>query len=225
MSDERNLMDRRNIEDDIDSVSADYQGEADSVDMQVEDDQIDDLQEETEGLINDDTDVESVEEGKGEEEEVDTDELDDERFLEAKSGEEHFELTLQGICDIVGADLKFPLDRFRSDTVKTINFDTVKLGYEEPCIVFDILSNDESAKRMRSYIEKGFFVVSSSDLYDENKIVMPSIKVDNVLEACHKLGGYFRNNVDMPLVAITGSVGKTTAARLLKNCVRQDDCI
>jgi len=43
----------------------------------------------------------------------------------------------------------------------------------------------------------------------------PYVIVDSTLEAIKKLGGYFRSLFDIPVIGITGSVGKTTAKEVI----------
>lgn len=47
----------------------------------------------------------------------------------------------------------------------------------------------------------------------------PSIRVDNCLEALQNLALYHRMQYDIPVIAITGSVGKTTTKDLLAACL------
>ncbi|MCI6858697.1 MAG: UDP-N-acetylmuramoyl-tripeptide--D-alanyl-D-alanine ligase [Eubacterium sp.] len=43
----------------------------------------------------------------------------------------------------------------------------------------------------------------------------PWIKVDDTVEAMQKLGTYYRNRMNLPVVAVTGSVGKTTTREMI----------
>ncbi len=43
----------------------------------------------------------------------------------------------------------------------------------------------------------------------------PWIKVDDTLEAMQKVGTYYRNQMNLPVVAVTGSVGKTTTREMI----------
>ena len=44
---------------------------------------------------------------------------------------------------------------------------------------------------------------------------IPNIKVDNSIEALGKIGNFIRNKYEIPLIAVTGSVGKTTTKELI----------
>lgn len=43
----------------------------------------------------------------------------------------------------------------------------------------------------------------------------PWIRVDDTLEAMQKVGTYYRNRLNLPVVAVTGSVGKTTTREMI----------
>ncbi|MGE5544183.1 MAG: UDP-N-acetylmuramoyl-tripeptide--D-alanyl-D-alanine ligase [Bacillota bacterium] len=47
----------------------------------------------------------------------------------------------------------------------------------------------------------------------------PSIEVEDCLEALQKLAAYHRNHYEIPVIAVTGSVGKTTTKDLLAACL------
>jgi len=47
----------------------------------------------------------------------------------------------------------------------------------------------------------------------------PTIEVNDCLEALQKLAAYHRNQYDIPVIAVTGSVGKTTTKDLLAACL------
>lgn len=49
------------------------------------------------------------------------------------------------------------------------------------------------------------------------KVAVPLLRVDSVPEAIRKLASYLRSNTKTPVVAVTGSVGKTSSCRLLCN--------
>ena len=44
---------------------------------------------------------------------------------------------------------------------------------------------------------------------------IPNIKVDNSIESLGKIGNFIRNKYEIPLIAVTGSVGKTTTKELI----------
>lgn len=52
-------------------------------------------------------------------------------------------------------------------------------------------------------------------IISEKEIEYPSIKVDNSIIALGKIAHYIRNCYNIPLIAITGSVGKTTTKELI----------
>lgn len=62
-----------------------------------------------------------------------------------------------------------------------------------------------------------YSIVDEYDHYDNSSI----IKVDNVLESLQKLATYHREVLNIPIIAITGSNGKTTTKELLYSVLSQ----
>ena len=52
----------------------------------------------------------------------------------------------------------------------------------------------------------------------ENKTI---IKVDNTIEALYKIANYKRKLYDIPVIAVTGSVGKTSTKDIIGNVMKQ----
>ncbi len=70
-----------------------------------------------------------------------------------------------------------------------------------------------------SAFEKGALcVLSQRELSKEGKAV---IVVNDVLTALQKLAAFYRSGFDMPIIGITGSVGKTTAKEMLYSVLSQ----
>ncbi|MBH8572136.1 UDP-N-acetylmuramoyl-tripeptide--D-alanyl-D-alanine ligase [Nostocaceae cyanobacterium CENA369] len=51
--------------------------------------------------------------------------------------------------------------------------------------------------------------------YDYNNPGLPALQVKNTLEAYQKIGRWWRDRFDIPVIGITGSVGKTTTKELI----------
>lgn len=51
--------------------------------------------------------------------------------------------------------------------------------------------------------------------HDSASGVKPWIRVDDTVEAMQRLGTYYRNRMQLPVVAVTGSVGKTTTREMI----------
>jgi UDP-N-acetylmuramoyl-tripeptide--D-alanyl-D-alanine ligase len=66
-------------------------------------------------------------------------------------------------------------------------------------------------------IEQGAAAVLISD---KNLAVEPAILVDDTCQALGELAAYWRNKFDIPLVAVTGSNGKTTVKEMLASILR-----
>ena len=59
---------------------------------------------------------------------------------------------------------------------------------------------------------KAIAVISEEEIYLDD---IPVIKVDNTYDSLYYIGKYFKNKYDVPVIAITGSNGKTTLKELL----------
>ena len=53
----------------------------------------------------------------------------------------------------------------------------------------------------------------------------PYVVVDSTLEAVQALGGYYRSLFDIPVIGITGSVGKTTAKEIIASVLSEKLCV
>ncbi|MCL2425047.1 MAG: UDP-N-acetylmuramoyl-tripeptide--D-alanyl-D-alanine ligase [Oscillospiraceae bacterium] len=53
----------------------------------------------------------------------------------------------------------------------------------------------------------------------------PCVVVDSTLEAIQTIGGYYRSLFDIPIIGITGSVGKTTAKEIIASVLGEKHCV
>ena len=105
--------------------------------------------------------------------------------------------------------------------------DSRSLTYPSETLFFALTTQSGDGHRyLRQLYDKGVknFVVSAvpddmKSLEDANFIV-----TDNPLVALHALAGYHRNRFDVPVIAITGSRGKTIVKEWL-NSLLQDDIV
>ncbi len=55
--------------------------------------------------------------------------------------------------------------------------------------------------------------------HDEAEGEKPWIRVEDTLEAMQQVGTYYRNQMNLPVVAVTGSVGKTTTREMIASAL------
>ncbi len=74
---------------------------------------------------------------------------------------------------------------------------------------------------IKDVLDKGAAGVVVSKLEDPNlkELMGPIILVQDTLIALHKLAGRYRQLFDIPIVAVTGSIGKTTTKDILADCL------
>ena len=66
-----------------------------------------------------------------------------------------------------------------------------------------------------NYIEEAINNGASCIISEKELDNIPNIKIDNSIEALGKIGNLIRNKYKIPLIAVTGSVGKTTTKELI----------
>lgn len=75
-----------------------------------------------------------------------------------------------------------------------------------------------------SFIEEAFAAGAVATLTSENVKINPNrvyIKVDDTKKALQKLAGYYRQKFDIPVVGVTGSVGKTSTKEMIFNVLSE----
>lgn len=93
---------------------------------------------------------------------------------------------------------------------KDVSFNKIKMNSK------DITTNDVflAINKGHNYIDEAINN-GAIGIISEYDLDYPSIKVDNSILALGKIANYIRNLYDIPLIAITGSVGKTTTKELI----------
>ena len=83
-------------------------------------------------------------------------------------------------------------------------------------------ANNDGHSYIRELIDKGVrnFIVDRIDPEWTSNDAVNFIKVDDTLEALQKIGALCRQRLKCPVVAITGSIGKTTVKELFNSCSR-----
>ena len=102
------------------------------------------------------------------------------------------------------------INKYKSVWIKDIKTDTRKLNGNDLYIALKGRKYDG-----HNYINNNIKAsVILSEEYIDN-VDIPIIKVDSTYESLYKLGSYFRNLYNIPVIALTGSNGKTTLKELI----------
>lgn len=118
---------------------------------------------------------------------------------------------------LICGDLELVLDNFCKDTREIKNGD-VYIGINGTNFNGSLYFKDAFDKGAKACIVDNV-EISKEDLriYGDKAI----IKVENTIDAIQKLAKYKRNLYDIPVVAITGSVGKTSTKDIVANVIGQ----
>lgn len=96
--------------------------------------------------------------------------------------------------------------------IKKFSIDS-RVGDEDSLFVPIIGENVDAHKFLLDAIQlNGAALTSEHDRMDLDK---PVIRVEDTLKAMQEIGTFYRNKMDLPVVAVTGSVGKTTTREMI----------
>ena len=136
--------------------------------------------------------------------------------------------TLRELSEVIKGGITEEYLPFADETIDIFDFNTAhkntinQVANEgKHAVVFDIWMAPGSLARQAQYAELGVWVVSSRKTLDNSKALKPAIIVDNANEALIKLGQYIIDDFDLPLIAVTGAVGKTTTTMLLESVFKE----
>ena len=110
---------------------------------------------------------------------------------------------------------------------KCINFskDTRSIQKED-CYIGIKGATFDGSKFWKQALDQGAstVIVENVEITEEDKKQYPKkniIKVENTLEALYKIANYKRNKYNIPVIGITGSVGKTSTKDMVANVISQ----
>ncbi|HEY9694788.1 MAG TPA: UDP-N-acetylmuramoyl-tripeptide--D-alanyl-D-alanine ligase [Oculatellaceae cyanobacterium] len=120
-------------------------------------------------------------------------------------------ITLAQLCEIISATGSQLSDEILVKEIAGINTDTRSL---KPGEVFVALQgeNFDGHNFVNLAIEKGAIAVITHRKITEN---IPQLVVENTLKAYQAIAHWWRKQFSIPVIAITGSVGKTTTKELI----------
>ncbi len=118
-------------------------------------------------------------------------------------------ITIKDIVNITGGSL---LCGDENKIIKEFSIDS-RSGNEDSIFV-PIIGERVDAHR---FIEGALEIngATFTQEHDQAQGDKPWIKVEDTLEAMQKVGTYYRNQMNLPVVAVTGSVGKTTTREMI----------
>ena len=102
-----------------------------------------------------------------------------------------------------------------NNKINKIKINSRKVNKNDLFICIKGLNND-GHKYINDVKNIASAIIVSEDI-DCSNIFIPIIKVNDTIEALGLLASYIRNMYDIPLIAITGSVGKTTTKELISH--------
>ncbi len=125
-------------------------------------------------------------------------------------------ITLAQLCEIISATGNQLSDEILVKEIAGINTDTRSLKQGE---VFVALQgeNFDGHNFVNLAIEKGAIAVITHRTITDSKITenIPQLVVENTLKAYQAIAHWWRNQFSIPVIAVTGSVGKTTTKELI----------
>ena len=117
-------------------------------------------------------------------------------------------MDLNKIIEITKGEI---VNEFRNNLINKIVTDTRKLKKNDLFIA--LKGKNYNGHDYINSIKKASGIIIDEDIKITTKI--PVIKVNSTYEVLNILGSYYRNMYDIPLIAITGSNGKTTTKELI----------
>ncbi|MBR5047646.1 MAG: UDP-N-acetylmuramoyl-tripeptide--D-alanyl-D-alanine ligase [Eubacterium sp.] len=118
-------------------------------------------------------------------------------------------ITVKDIIEATGGKL---LCGDENKVIRDFSIDS-RTGTEDSIFVPIIGERVDAHRFIDSALDlNGATFTQEHDQADSDK---PWIRVDNTLEAMQKVGTYYRNRLNLPVVAVTGSVGKTTTREMI----------
>ena len=136
-------------------------------------------------------------------------------------------ISVKEIVNIVGGKLLFPNENCDKDSINSIILDHVEVDSRRlrKGSLFVAINGENTdghkyvpnalASADAVFIEKDLNYISEAsgvDVLPPNKAY---IYVDSTIQALQDLGAYFRKQYDKPVIAVTGSVGKTTTREMI----------
>jgi UDP-N-acetylmuramoyl-tripeptide--D-alanyl-D-alanine ligase len=125
------------------------------------------------------------------------------------------QIPLTQIREIIDAENQNILDNFQGKIATGINTDSRSVVEGEIFVALEG-ENFDGHKFVGDAIEKGAIAsIVQKPISTNYSKKIPQFQVKNSLEAYQKLARWWRDRFDIPIIAVTGSVGKTTTKELI----------
>lgn len=133
--------------------------------------------------------------------------------------------TLNKLAEIAFGDVQIP-KHFQDIADKEITDMSQRAFSSQPehmqgiRVLFITVFDDKRMKEYVNFAVQNVVIVSAFDIIDDNSSTLPIIKLESisaVRTAWYNVGKYFKQNIRIPTIGITGSIGKTTATRFMEN--------
>lgn len=118
-------------------------------------------------------------------------------------------ITIKDIVRVTGGRL---LCGDENKEIKKFSIDS-RVGDEDSLFVPIIGERVDAHKFLLNAIQLNGAALTSE--HDEMNLDKPVIRVDDTVKAMQKIGTFYRNKMNLPVVAVTGSVGKTTTREMI----------
>jgi UDP-N-acetylmuramoyl-tripeptide--D-alanyl-D-alanine ligase len=138
------------------------------------------------------------------------------RFRLFKRGLKDRQFTIRECCKILGADLPLGFSETDKRLDKKVYICTRKMCFMRNCIY---LRGDLSLTDMKCAMKLGAIALLTKEQLND----FPCIIVDNPTEAYVKLLSIYRNQLSQKVVAVTGSVGKTSTKNMIATTLENAD--
>ncbi|HJV44616.1 MAG TPA: UDP-N-acetylmuramoyl-tripeptide--D-alanyl-D-alanine ligase [Bacillota bacterium] len=121
-------------------------------------------------------------------------------------------LTLEQICDAAGGTL---LSGRPDQSITSFHFDTRQLTRDSLFVALTSGERDGHQFLQEAKIQGAIAALISNPDYQTEEIELAYILVDNTEKAFAKIAHYYRNQLHIPVIAVTGSNGKTTTKDMI----------
>ena len=118
-------------------------------------------------------------------------------------------ITIKDIVNVTGGTL---LCGDENKEIKRFSIDS-RVGDKDSLFVPIIGEKVDAHKFLLNAIQLNGAALTSE--HDEMDLDKPVVRVDDTVKAMQKIGTFYRNKMDLPVVAVTGSVGKTTTREMI----------